>query len=75
MRSRDYFITGFTKTVERRSKQTKQHVKQQAKQVQKIDSGVSDVSAITTAEQDVDELYRTTIIQKMIAHINSKRIK
>jgi hypothetical protein len=65
------FLVGFTKALERRKERTKQ----QTVQVQKIDKSVSDVvtsDAIIT-EQNHDELYRTTIIQKMISHIKSKR--
>jgi hypothetical protein len=69
------FLVGFTRAIEcLAKKQTKQQV-QQTVQVQKIDNSVSDVvtrDAIIT-EQDHDELYRTTIIQKMTNHIKSKR--
>ena len=75
MSNKDPFSRGLERALARRAKQqTKQQV-QQTVQVQKIDNSVSDVvtSDAIIAEQDHDELYRTTIIQKMINHIKSKR--
>jgi hypothetical protein len=72
--SLDHFSRGLAKAFERR---IKERTKQQAVQVQKVaaDAVAIDVvtsDAIITTQQDHDELYRTTIIQKMIAHIKSK---
>jgi hypothetical protein len=70
------FVVGFTRALERRAKE---RTKQQATRKVATDAVAIDVvtSLVRTSdaiitEQDHDELYRTTIIQKMIAHIKSK---
>ncbi|MNP67519.1 hypothetical protein D3C76_1633620 [compost metagenome] len=68
------FVVGFTRALEKRAKE---RTKQQAVQVQKIDISVSDVvasDAIIT-EQDHDELYKQTIVTKMIALIKQREVK
>ncbi|WP_144443120.1 hypothetical protein [Pseudomonas sp. UW4] len=70
------FLVGFTNALERHAKErTKQQEAQKvtadAVAIDAVASLVRTSDAIIT-EQDHDELYRTTIIQKMIAHIKSK---
>ena len=71
------FVVGFTRALERRAKE---RTKQQEAQKVTADAVANDVvtSLVRTSdaiitEQDHDELYRTTIIQKMTNHIKSKR--
>ncbi|MBV7552246.1 hypothetical protein KW841_07800 [Pseudomonas sp. PDM28] len=76
MSNKDPFSRGLERAFSRRKEQTKQQV-QQTVQVQKVTADVV-TSLVRTSdavitEQDHDELYRTTIIQKMINHIKSKR--
>lgn len=59
------FLVGFTKAVERRSKQTKQHVKP--------DSDVAIMMNATATQLDNDELYRVSIISKMTTLIHKRK--
>lgn len=68
------FLVGFTKALEQRKERTKQ----QTVQMQKIYNSVNDVvtsDAIINSKQDHDELYKTTIVQKMITLIHKRKMK
>ena len=72
----DRLSRGLTKAVERRAKQREEQHAQQAVQVQKVDNSVSDASATTTANTITklsEEQYQTTIIQKILNHINHRK--
>ena len=73
------FVVGFTRALERRAKE---RTKQQATRKVATDAVAIDVvtSLVRTSdaiitEQDVDELYKQTIVTKMIALIKQREMK
>lgn len=79
MSSLDYFTAGFNKAVARRSKeQAKQHEQQK---VQKVTGDVSNTvttitktsNGVAITQLDHDELYRTTIVTKMLNLIHKQK--
>ena len=71
--SLDHFSRGLAKAFERRAKE---RTKQQTIQtVQNVAADAVTSDAIITTQQDHDELYRTTIVQNMIALIHKRKMK
>lgn len=69
-RTADYYMVGFARALERRSKQAKQQTN-----VEKVDNNTTKTTTaiITTTQLDRDEEYRATTIQNMLNYINQKR--
>ncbi|VVO86135.1 hypothetical protein PS900_02079 [Pseudomonas fluorescens] len=86
--SLDYFSRGleraFAKRQAERSKQPVQKVnnvviesnvqeRKQQTNIEKVDSNITITTTVSNTASLTDEQYQTTIIQKMITHIKSKR--
>lgn len=75
MSNLDYFMSGFTRSLERRSKQqTKQH----SQTAKKVDGDA--INTITSAINNnttefSDEQYQNSIVTKMVALIHKRKVK